>query len=323
MLVGTIAASLAMQASASQVVRVPLHIASEQTTIEVPEVQSFVSADEIIVSVNCGGGPVRVEVRPSDSDRVTGWYDLGTWALDGRRTSVNGQNDADGQVLTDTLRLTRATNKLGLRFTVESMASAREGCAYVCFSSKPTEAPKEAGHAVEPIPVPQYAQGDFPGGEVLCSPTSLSMVLNYWAAKVSKPEWAKSTTEITKQVYDPAYKGAGNWAFNVAYAGSLPGLTAFVARMDSLTDAQKWLRAGIPVICSVASTMLDGGPLGKKETGHLLVLVGLTGDGDPITNNPSHRAELRKIYKRENFERAWIDRNKNDVALATNEADAI
>jgi hypothetical protein len=38
----------------------------------------------------------------------------------------------------------------------------------------------------------------------------------------------------------------------------------------------------------------------------LVVLVGFTAEGDPIFNDPAKRDEVRRTYKRANFEKAWL-----------------
>src|SRR3569832_1407423 len=66
--------------------------------------------DEMIVSWNvkhAERASVKFEARVVRPEGATNWYTMGVWSLDGPRTSVQNQKDDDGQVLTDTLRLTR------------------------------------------------------------------------------------------------------------------------------------------------------------------------------------------------------------------------
>ena len=55
-----------------------------------------------------GGSGIDVRLRARVDGRWTRWYQMGVWSADnaaGKRHSVDGQKDADGQVDTDTLKL--------------------------------------------------------------------------------------------------------------------------------------------------------------------------------------------------------------------------
>lgn len=293
----------------SHLIAIPLSFVGKAEA-EFDEIEAGLDSDEIIPSLNIAGlvGDAKIQIRAHFADHITKWYDLGTWSTKADlRTTVTGQKDADGDVLADTLRLASPCRTFDVRVSVTSTAPVPAGTLYVCFSRPVPEKPPEAPSATPglPLPVPLLAQGDFPGGEVLCSPTSLSMVLHYWADKQSRPELAKTVNEISEAVWDKAYNGAGNWAFNAAFAGSMSRVRAYVTRLSCASDLEKWTAAGIPVVCSVASSMLEGKPLSPKEKGHLIVVVGFTAEGDVIVNNPSHRNQLRRIYQRTNFETAW------------------
>ena len=106
-------------------------------------------------------------------------------------------------------------------------------------------------------------------------------------------------------MWDPIYKGAGNWPFNTAYAGSFEGLSAYVSRFEGFGNLESWIEKGLPVICSVSFDLLRGLPLSPTESGHLVVLVGFTKDGDPVINDPAFKKQVRKIYPRHDFENAW------------------
>jgi hypothetical protein len=111
--------------------------------------------------------------------------------------------------------------------------------------------------------------------------------------------------------YDPAFRGAGNWSFNVAYAARF-GLTAFVTRLRGLADLEAFLVAGLPLVASVTFTAEQLAGAGYSTTGHLLVVCGFTDRGDVVINDPaSHQLpsndEVRTVYGRDEFERAWLD----------------
>jgi Peptidase_C39 like family len=189
------------------------------------------------------------------------------------------------------------------------------------------------------LDVPQYSQeihhGDFPqydnGGEAWCSPTSTAMVVAYWSqysVTHSNTDYRPTPAEYSwvaspplpaghqdpwvdytaRAVYDYHYNGAGNWPFNAAYAASR-GLVADVTQLHNLAEAEPFLKAGIPLVASVAwnSNKLDGAI--KSTNGHLLVIKGFSADGSKvIVNDPASTDDstVEHYYEREQFERAWI-----------------
>jgi hypothetical protein len=108
-------------------------------------------------------------------------------------------------------------------------------------------------------------------------------------------------------VYDYHYQGAGNWPFNTAYA-SERGLVGDVTQLHNLAEAEAFVKAGVPLVASVAwkSNKLTGAI--KSTNGHLLVIGGFTGTGNVIAYDPAHDTdgEVRQVYDRTEFERAWI-----------------
>ena len=108
-------------------------------------------------------------------------------------------------------------------------------------------------------PVPPYSQqlhrGEYlhwdRGGRSWCSPTSMSMLLAYHDRLPEPGDYAwvqpdypnPFVVQAARHVYDYAYKGAGNWSFNTAYAGR-HGAEAFVTRLRSLDRGRGVHRRG-------------------------------------------------------------------------------
>ncbi len=157
--------------------------------------------------------------------------------------------------------------------------------------------------------VPERCQGDYPNGKVICSPTSLSMIMAYWAQKLNRPELDEGVEKVCKAVHDPSWPGTGNWPFNTAYAGSFPGMRGIVAYLRSSAHLEELISKGIPVACSVSYDLLKGKGKRGKNDGHIVVCVGFTKDGDPIFNDPG-RKEVRFTYDRWDFEKAWATSNR-------------
>jgi hypothetical protein len=137
----------------------------------------------------------------------------------------------------------------------------------------------------------------------ICSPTSLSMVLEFHGVK-------KPTREVCEGVYDHAAKIYGNWALNAAYAHRASGLEAWVARFMGLEDLEDEIAAGRPVVLSHRWKKgdLDGAPVAETD-GHLIVVVGFTDEGDVVVNDPAARpGGVRRTYQRRQIYTTWLER---------------
>ncbi len=284
---------------------------------------------------------IEVEVRGRDaSGNKASWDTLARWAKKDtkvRRTTFGAQSDDLAEVATDTWRVPGAgLARYQLRVTLARKAGSTAKVkvtevgamtSRVAGTTPPTSAPGVAAGIT--LDVPAYSQmihrGHYPqwgnGGQAWCSPTSLSMVLGYYG-RLPKPAshswvpaghvdpWVDATARAT---YDYGYEGAGNWAFNPAYAATRTGPAgpdsgAFVTRLRSLAEAEEFVAAGIPLVASIAfsSGELAGTPI-SASNGHLLVIVGFTATGDVIVNDPAAPtdATVRRVYDRAQFERVW------------------
>ncbi|HEY1117009.1 MAG TPA: C39 family peptidase, partial [Acidimicrobiales bacterium] len=157
-----------------------------------------------------------------------------------------------------------------------------------------------------------------------------SMVLGYYDALpgASAYSWVPAghvdpwVDHAARMTYDADYAGTGNWPFNTAYAATLTD-RAFVTRLRSLREAERFIAAGIPLVASIAFGRgeLDGAPI-SASAGHLLVIVGFTDTGDVVVNDPAAptRAGVRRTYDRGQFEDAWIPASGGTVYVITDDA---
>jgi Peptidase_C39 like family len=289
---------------------------------------------------------VQSEVLPQfdDGHWAAKWYVLGRWSYndsDFHRTSVGGQGDADGYVAIDTFfAKDHPAVAYRLRLTLFRRAGStatpsvsRFGAVTSNLANQKMTFPSATtmtGTTVD-LGVPQYSQeihhGEYPqydnGGEAWCSPTSTAMVVGYWDRRVPRGGYAPSATETAwvdpafadpwvdhtaRYVFDYHYQGAGNWPFNTAYAAER-GLVSDVTQLHDLSEAEPFIKAGIPLVASIAftSNKLDGAI--KSTNGHLVVIEGFTGDGTKvIVADPASPtdADVKHYYDRAQFERAWI-----------------
>lgn len=297
--------------------------------------------DELVSSWSAttpAGTWVMIEMQAAGSSRQTGWYVMGVWASDDRdlrRTSAAEQSDSDGLVAVDTFVRAAAAPPLDryrLRATLCRTPAATasptlRGAAAVVSVTAGQMRPTLPGGIARDLAVPQLSQethlGHFPeydgGGEAWCSPTATAMVLRYWQTGPTAADLARfpgrhldgEVDHCARHVFDWRYGGAGNWSFNTAYAAGYESpqgaIDAFVTRLRSLQEAERFIAAGIPLIASIRG-QLEGYLFGRTN-GHLLVIRGLERSGDVIVNDPAvmSNAEVRKTYGRAAFEQVWLE----------------
>jgi len=303
-----------------------------------PEHLTLFSYKEAIASWNADTPPgswVEIQFRAQyGTTRWSKWYVLGIWASDPltvERHSVKLQGDSDGFVAVDTFSSSNkkeVTNKfqLNLRlFRGDGSAVPSVRNASVAYS---TEVPKTAGlSAGNPalwntlLNVPECSQMVYPdGGEVWCSPTSTSMVLAFLDGYTGECE--PRVRAAVDGVFDWIYDGHGNWPFNTAYAATQGPTDApyegYVARFTSLTQAEEYIAAGVPVIMSIAWGRRDlTGSSIDSTNGHLFVLVGFDAAGNPIVNDPASpdNQSVQRTYPREELEPLWLQASGGTVYL--------
>jgi hypothetical protein len=268
---------------------------------------------------------IEVELRVQSGNRWSSWYSMGVWHendLPFRRHSVSGQSDEFGRVSVDTLVLNQTVSAVQARVTLFTTEPGRSpvltslGLSVASGKDEPGQVPGTG--LTSALDVPMRSQMVYPdGGEVWCSPTSVSMVMAYWAKVMNQPGWDQPVPQVVTKVWDYVYDGGGNWAFNTAYAASA-GLEAKVVRLKSLADAEQWIAHRVPVIASIAygKGELPGSPI-PSSNGHLLVIRGFDEKGDVLTNDPAGPSdgEVRITYPREAFEKAFLNHSNGTVYL--------
>lgn len=296
-------------------------------------------AKELIASWTADTPPdtwLKVEMRGTTTGGDhTGWYVMGCWAAtdeDIHRTSVPDQDDEYGEITVDTFkagdRITLYSYQL--RVTLYRLPESDHSPVLHSLSAMTSNLPQQKHVDASPLggaegivlDVPQYSQmihkGEYPkwdgGGEAWCSPTSIAMVLSYWGRGPTDEQmsWVDPGYEdpqvdfAARGTYDYSYDGAGNWPFNVAYAGQF-GLDGFITRLHSLTELEQYIKAGIPVITSQSFSPDELPGAGYRTNGHLMVVVGFTEVGDVIANDPSSptNEDVQRVYPRAAFENVW------------------
>lgn len=283
-----------------------------------PEIQARIAWKELIASWNAdmrAASYLKVEVRAIYAGHATKYFTMGLWSGDPARhprESVPKQKDADGNVDTDTLMLAQPAERFQIRLTLGGDGKQRPKLRFIGISllnTNDTPSPLKPNRAAwgKTIEVPERSQMVYENGNVLCSPTTVSMLLAFWSQKLKRTELDRGVPEVAKAVFDPKWGGTGNWVFNTAYAGSFKGMRAYTARLSDVRELEDWIARGIPVGLSVCYNRLRG--KSREPGGHLIVCVGFTETGDVIVNDPGTKEKVRKIFPRANLIDAWAYKN--------------
>ncbi|MGW4029859.1 peptidase C39 family protein [Streptomyces sp. NPDC004838] len=315
-----------------------------------PVHRSPVPATEAIVSWNArtpAGTWLRIELRGTYSDgEETPWFVMGRWAAgdeDIKRASVDDQGDGRAAVRTDTFSVDDPASGLRLssyqlRLTLYRRPGTRLTPTVWRLGAMASDIPdrftvpaSEPGPARE-LAVPRYSQnthvGRYPeydnGGEAWCSPTSVQMIIEYWGRGPGADDLAwvdpaytdPQVCHAARHTYDHRYEGCGNWPFNTAYAATYPGMNAVVTRLSALTDLERLVRAGIPVITSQSFREEELTGAGYGTAGHLMTVIGFTPDGDVIANDPAapENEAVRRVYRRREWENVWLRTKRHNAS---------
>jgi hypothetical protein len=271
-------------------------VAGEETVVAVGPTR------EAIVSWNALGADGAIELRANALDgRTSEWLPYVAFSADKRASLAGG--DGFARIDTDVLRGDVDLVTVGIR--------SRDPLEAVFVSTPDYGAPSEivALPALE-LDVPPFSQYEaaFPSERGWCAPASLAMLLAYRSYPVDVPI-------VAREVFDSRYGGTGNWTFNAAFAATL-GFPSAVVHLRDLAHAHAFLAEDIPVALSLAweAGDLPGAPLARTD-GHLVVLCGIDANGDALVNDPA-LPDVRAVYPRDAFERAWLGHGGIAIAIA-------
>ena len=289
-------------------------LSNSEITLTSPVIDVGMPWDELVASWNADTPQdafLKVEVRAIYDKGSTKFYNMGQWSGDRSRhprESVVGQADKQGDVDADTLDLKQLASRLELRVTLAG-DKAKPKLSFLAISLLN----RSVAHVAQPpfqaawgkvIPVPERSQMAYPDGKAWCSPTTVSMLMSHWSHKLNRPEINFDVPQVAAAVFDPNWHGTGNWSFNMAFAGSCPGMRAYAARLSNISEVEQWIAAGIPVGLSVSYNILHS-IKNRRETGHLIVCVGFTATGDVVINDPGTSHNIRQTIPRKILESAW------------------
>jgi len=164
----------------------------------------------------------------------------------------------------------------------------------------------EVDYGMVKLSVPYITQRPLEAnkGGGACSPTSVSMVLNYHIPGID-PEVFSWTA------YDKENEIFGNWPYNVQAAFAAGLSRTWVDRHCGFDEIYDEVSNGKPVVISIRYDYdeLPNSPIHSAENGHLVVVIGFAGPDSVICNDPAGHGVDDGIvkYPREELERAWIE----------------
>jgi len=173
----------------------------------------------------------------------------------------------------------------------------------VCDGVAP-DGPPSPGHGSARIAVPalsQFEQEDALRDRV-CSPTSVAMVLGWWAR-------ATTVGDLAAEMFHPGLGLYGVWLPAVR-AAARRGVPGYLLRFPDWAAAAWCLEHGLPIVASVRyeAGELTGAAIGRTP-GHLLVLTGFDGD-HVLVNDPAAGtgATVGRRYRLDEVWRVWLNR---------------
>ena len=301
-----------------------------------PEVSAAMPFTELLPSWNPDCPPdtgIRLDLRVRDANggRWSPWLYMGSWGKTvGKEKRVTRDESSGAAVHIDYLKLRKPADAYQARITFYSFSldekvnpSVRR--LTVCYSGVIEDGGDRAGGGRNspvgrhPDPLPSTGEGKAWARDLgvpfraqtvehkalkgeICSPTSVSMVLQHWG-------FDRPTAENALAIYDPEYDLFGNWGRAVAWAGQ-NGFDAYLRRFRDFEQVKEMIAAGQPIIASVRFKEGECPSFVMKKTaGHLIVIRGMTPDGDVIVNDPASTEKGNNaIYRAQDVRRAWLDK---------------
>lgn len=259
------------------------------------------------------------------------WYKIAEWSSESQQTFEFSKNPFVHCKYVRVELKRRKAEAFKIKVQVEKGAKLSDLKAlFVCLSdlskfciNKPNKESKST--VIRGIPIQSQMMLNHPRRRDLCSPTSLSMLIKYFAGYDKIEESLKDyVPTFAKRVHDDGVLDIyGNWSLNVAQAyESTKGDVFFrVQRLNGFNDLYRYLTQKIPVAVSVRGP-LDGAILPYKM-GHFIVVAGWDQKRQTLLCiDPafSSNKKTMRAYKIDSFLQAWgASRNLSYVALPKEE----
>jgi len=271
--------------------------------------------------VTPAGTAYMVELRISgDGASWSPWFHMGRWGskIPGEKPVKKVLKNEWGSVKIDYFEPLRACRFLQWRisfFSIKGKSTPVLSLFTCALSSergdrgislrRPPEKKIDGALWKKTLAVPYRSQGSEDSsiaGEI-CSPTSISMVMDYWGVR-------KATRDMARLIYDPDYKMYGMWWRGVQGASQY-GLEGWVQYFRNWEEVKGWIAVDQPVIACISfDTGTLNGSMTPASEGHVIVIAGFDDRGNPVCNDPAGRDEESGVvtYDSRELAKAWFDK---------------
>lgn len=276
--------------------------------VENPEIEVIYQSTEIYLNTflelvlswnfnSLNNNETTFEVAIGDNSHFSDYFLMGQ-IINNRYMSKKNQENSFGKVNTDILINKNFANQfIKLKFIAKPN---NEGFMLHNISITKKETTSftfdESSLIEKIIDVPKINQRSVPEiGNKICSPTSLTMVLNYYGNNLNN-------ALIASKVYDYGEDIYGNWSFNASFAYKY-GLYSRVEYIEDFNAVVSYIKKNIPVIMSIGvATIVDPNNKINYPYGHLIVLVGFKKINNiwyAVVNDPATflDEEVLRFYK--------------------------
>ncbi len=253
---------------------------------------------------------VNIKAKLKIEEEWSSWLKIATWKKEEPLTYSHSSSKVEAKIDTLKVKSRKADEfKLLIELSSKNRGAAPSvgllGATYWDSSKDPRITGAKVTGYLKDLKVPKESQFEQPASiaPLICSPTALSMVLQYYGKHV-KP------LEAARGVYDHGPEIYGNWSFNTTFAAN-HGLQAYVRYFPSMKGIKREIAAGRPVIVSIAygKGELEGAPI-ESTPGHLVVVRGFLKKENQeyvIANDPAAKTDksVRRTYRLDQFITAW------------------
>ena len=282
--------------------------------VELPAFHEMLLSWNVDVEAGCG---VCIEVRVESEETRSPWLYVGDWGV--LPSDLQRTTEFDGgRIDIDYFRSDRTYDRAQARVRAFHVDGSTGECALhrIALSAtspvtlRPSVPRAEAWPKRLPVPFrSQRTERPEIAGRI-CSPTSVSMVLEYRGVD-------ERTGRVAERIYDTRHDIYGNWTRAVQGAWTF-GVPGFLMRIDDWRVVQQFIEDGQPLIISFSARegQLTGAPY-SSTGGHLIVLCGFDENGDIEVNDPavSDPNAGRLVYKRSELEEVWMKRGGTTYVL--------
>ncbi|SCX91198.1 C39 family peptidase [Alkaliphilus peptidifermentans] len=280
--------------------------------INTPGFKKLIASWNALTPINTS---VELKIKVRKGNQWSEWFSYGKWGCNGKAKSVEvEQKDKIAHMSVDIIKLLNEGSADGLQYnisinrddlSIESPQLKLIAVALELSNEEKSHSLINDDDWIRDLQVPVRSQMVIDNiGRIICSPTSLAMVMEYYGECMETEEVAEGVKDYGASIY-------GNWSFNVAFAGSL-GFNAYVEIYNSINEVKRMIAKGFPLIASIKTKSIEelSGSHMPYPNGHLVVIRGFSiRDGIEyiIVNDPAapNEVEVKREYPISDFINVW------------------